>query len=116
MGKILSFAVVLAAALTLGSVPGVAGVADVNLDDATDAGVMFDWNGDMARVAIVGADAGQTYAAYDSSGTALAGGVIDSDNVRFVIGDTGVGPDGSMVFVVVDDSIVAATDPNWEWN
>ena len=110
MGKILTIAVVLATALTFGSASGVADDTTVDVRDTTAAGVYFDWMGDTAKVVIVG-EPGSSYAAYDSNGTPLAGGVLDRDRVRFYTGTNGTG-----IFVVVDDEIVASVDPDWEWH
>ena len=115
MGKFLTLAVVLAAALTFGAATGTATTADEGLDGQADVEVTCTWDGDAAKVVVLGTP-GQSYAAFDGSGTSLAAGVLETGKVRFMVGTSGVGPSGSMVFVVVDDEIVATTDPDWEWN
>ena len=36
--------------------------------------------------------------------------------IGFIVGNSGVGPDGAIIYVVVADDVVAVTDPDWDWN
>lgn len=89
--------------------------ASIDLSDASASGVHYDWWGDMGELSLVGAP-GSTYAVYDIDGNAVDGGVLDAPHVSFVVGNAGVGPDGAVIYVVVNGDIVAVTDPDWEWN
>ena len=89
--------------------------ADVDTSDATAAGVDYEWYGDSGELTLIG-DPGTRYSAYDIDGNVVGDGLFDSSVVSFVAGNAGVGPDGAIVYVVVDDEVVAVTDPEWDWN
>ncbi len=89
--------------------------ASIDLSDATAHGVDYEWWGDIGELSIVGTP-GTKFVAYDINGNAVAGGVLDAPSVSFLAGNAGVGPDGTMIYVIVDDDIVAVSDPHWEWD
>ena len=52
----------------------------------------------------------------DSLGNPIADGVLERGEVSFVTGTSGVGPDGTIVYVFVGGEVVAVTDPEWDWD
>ena len=113
MRKFLTLALILGAATTIGSV---AGAEDgIPMEEATAAGVVYDMAGNSTMVTIVG-DPGAPFVVYDATGTQVAAGALDDGTVSFMVGDAGPGPDGTILFVVVNEEVVAATDPFWEWD
>lgn len=110
MGKILTLAVVLAAAVTFGSATGAAVPATDSPRSMTACDVEFLWDGQTACVSVVDVP-GSSYAVYNEMGMPLARGVLNADRERFLVGSA-----GAAVFLVVNDEIVAGTDPDWEWN
>ena len=89
--------------------------AEIDLSGATESGVLYDWYGDAGELTVVG-EPGARYAAYDVDGNVIGDGELEGSSVSFVAGNAGFGPDGTIVYVVVDDDIVAVTDPEWDWN
>ena len=89
--------------------------ASIDLSNATASGVDYEWWGDIGELSIVGTP-GSTFAAYDVNGNAVGGGVLEAPTVSFLAGNAGIGPDGTVIYVIVDDDIVAVTDPDWDWN
>ena len=113
MRKYLTLALILGTAITIGSV---AGAEDTTAPDGTTAaGVVYDVVGSSGMITIVG-DPGAPFAIFDATGTRIAAGSLDEGIVSFRIGDAGAGPDGTVLFVLVNEEVVAATDPNWEWD
>jgi hypothetical protein len=105
---------VLCMAVVIAALAG-ASVAGPNPADATANGVVYDWLGDWGEVTIVG-DPGTRFDAFDSFGNPIAEGVLDGSDVSFVTGNSGAGPDGTIVFVLIGNDVVAVTDPNWDWD
>ena len=89
--------------------------ADVDLSSATANGVVYEWLGDSGELTLAG-ETGTPYAAYDINGNLVGHGAIDASTVSFVAGNAGVGPDGTIIYVIVDSEVVGVTDPDWEWN
>ncbi|MDJ0522435.1 MAG: hypothetical protein QNJ90_10235 [Planctomycetota bacterium] len=114
MRKVIALTLMIGVAALAGGVAGASGVADVDTASATPSGVKYEWFGNEGELSIVGAP-GSRYVVYDSLGTPVAGGELDQKLVSFVAGNSGVGPDGVIVFVVVEDDVVAVTDPDWSW-
>ncbi len=116
MRKFAALGLLLAAALfaTVSMANATDGDASAPAPDST-VGVQYEWWGDVGMLSIVG-QPGSFYEVYDAMGQPIAGGTLDGAHVSFVAGNSGVGPDGTIVFVRVNDEVVAVTDPDWEWN
>jgi len=115
MRKILTLTLILGIAVLVGGLADANGATGVDASSATATGVRYDWWGSAGELSIVG-EPGTTYAVYDSNGTAVAGGQLDASAVAFVVGNSGPGPNGVLVYVLVGNDVFATTDPNWEWN
>ncbi len=89
--------------------------AEIDTAAATASGVHYDWYGDTGELTVVG-ERGRRFAAYDIDGHVVGDGMLDDGIVSFVAGNAGIGPDGTIVYVVVDDDVVAVSDPEWDWN
>lgn len=83
--------------------------------DATASGVTYEWHGDLGELSLVGTP-GTHYSAYDVDGNEVGHGVFEENQVSFLAGNAGVGPDGTIIYVIVDSEIVAVTDPDWNWD
>ncbi len=106
--------------LALGIAVVVAGLAttsaaSIDLSDATASGVSYDWHGDLGVLSITGRP-GTTFAAWDAAGNAIGAGTLDEGSVSFLAGNAGTGPGGAVLYVIVDNDIVAVTDPEWDWD
>ncbi len=115
MRKILALTLILGMAVLVGGYASATGGNELDPADATISGVKYDWWGSEGELSIVGAP-GSHYAVFDSMGHAIAGGMLETQHVSFIAGNSGTGPDGVVVFVLVDDEVVAVTDPDWNWD
>jgi hypothetical protein len=116
MRKILALALVLGLAVLVGGVAGAAGDGSGTGGAASGPiGVRYDWIGGVGEVSIIGSP-GMLFQAYDSFGQPVAEGVLPDSYFSAPAGNSGVGPDGVVLYVVVGGGIVAVTDPDWEWN
>lgn len=88
--------------------------ADMDFSKATGNGAVYKWWGNTGELTVVGQD-GAPFAAYDINGNMVGHGAIDGGAVSFLAGNSGVGPDGTIIYVIVDSEIVAATDPDYDW-
>ncbi len=114
MRKYLALTLVLAMAVMVGNFADASGAADLDPADATASGVKYDWYGSQGDLSIVGTP-GTKYAVYDSTGAEVADGALGDSEVTFVAGNSGYGPDGVIVYVVIGDDVFASTDPDWSW-
>ena len=89
--------------------------ASMDLSQATASGVKYDWYGDAGELSLVG-QTGAHWSAYDINGNIVGDGKFHADDVRFLVGNAGVGPDGTIIYVIVDNDVVAVTDPDWNWD
>lgn len=89
--------------------------AEYDFSSATRNGVIYDWNGHSGELTLA-SDDDAAYAVYDVDGNEVGDGIIDEGSVSFLAGDAGVGPDGTIVYLVLDNEVVAVTDPEWDWN
>ena len=115
MRKILALTLILGTAVLMG---GLADASGGHADDPTSTitkGVRYDWWGNEGELSLV-AEPGATYTVFDHIGNPLAAGVMASNFESFPAGNSGVGPDGVIVFVVMEGNVYSVTDPDWEWN
>lgn len=113
MRKVLTLALVLGAALAIGSA---AGVADENAG-APSSSVHYEGMGPgFGMLAISGAP-GAHFDVFDATGIPVHSGNLNPPPVQFMTGNAGMGPDGAIFHVIVEGDYHAVTeDPNWEWN
>ena len=114
MRKYLALTLVLAMAVMVGSFADASGAADIDPADATTSGVKYDWYGSQGDLSIVGTP-GTKYAVFDSNGAEVGGGALAESEVTFVVGNSGYGPGGVVLWVLIGDEVFASTDPDWSW-
>lgn len=110
---------ILALTLVLGTAILVGGLADASgghqpTDSAYATGVRYDWWGTEGELSLVG-EPGMSFAAFDSLGNPIADGQLEAPHMSYAVGNSGPGPDGVVVFVVVGSEVVGVTDPDWSW-
>lgn len=111
---------ILALTLALGVAVLVGGIADATVgphygDQAAPTGVRYDWWGSQGELSVVG-EPGSSFVAFDCLGNPVAAGQLDEPCVAVPAGNSGVGPNGVVIFVALEGDVVAVTDPDWEWN
>lgn len=114
MRKLLVLSLVIGLAALVGDFAG-ANPVDPGPSDGTATGVQYDWWGSQGEMSIVGTP-GSAYFVFDAMGAPVADGVLDAPATSFPAGNSGIGPDGTVVFVLVGDDVLSVTDPDWEWN
>lgn len=114
MRKIAAVGLLLAVAMTVSV--GVAGaVGGTGHPGCPLAGATYQSWGPEGLVTIVG-PSGAPFEVFTSTGMLVAAGALYAPSVSFVASNTGPGPGGVLLFVRVNDELLAVTDPDWDWN
>jgi len=117
MRKVLTLALALGAAVAIGVAVGVADENAIASSSGPTSAVSYESMGPGAGILSIAGSAGSKFRVFDCMGMPVVTGTVAPAASDVLVPNSGPGPDGNILHVVVDADYhpVAEADPNWEW-